>query len=143
MGKEANELDFEVYFGREKVRVIVPVQADDRRLYARRLPFPDVEEEQDDFKFTRPVINFQVQREDESIVETFDPPMQVTVGLLESDYEVLEEGEKLKLAFWDDDDQRWILFTEKKHGLVIDDEKLEASVSITHWGDPGLGAGRK
>jgi hypothetical protein len=141
MAKESNGPDvLEAYFEIEEVRVTVPRQEENWPLSVHRLRFPSVEWKQgDEFELRRPVINFEVQKEDGSVVEEFDPPLELTVGLIADDFEGLGGGDP-KLAFWNEDDKRWILFTQKKHRLEI--EGFEARVWIEHWGDPGVGLGR-
>jgi len=107
----------------------------------------EVPKKEDVFRPGRLVINFAGKDEDNSgqFMTRFDPPLEVRIKFKKADQDRVAADEELKLAFWSEISNDWVLFTADKHQFEL---KLNASgeggVGIAHikdWGDPQIAWG--
>jgi hypothetical protein len=130
-------------FSEEGVQVTVPSQA--KSVKVVKLPLASLRELPTpvsvDFEPFRPVINFEVQYEDGTKVEEFNPPIQISVRYTSDDFKNADNvGKSLKLGSWDG--TTWWLYTAEKDSfqLVPDGKEPSAGgwgvVLVSKWGDP-------
>jgi len=101
------------------------------------------------FKPGRLIFNFGVvdENDPEVYLEEFDPPIELRVRYEEEDVIRAEAaGESLRLAFWNEDEKRWILFTAEKHNFRLEPDESPGTggfgvAEISHWRDPQVGWG--
>jgi hypothetical protein len=110
----------------------------------------EVPEKKGVFKPGRLVINFAGENEDNpgKFLTKFDPPLEVRIKFTKADYNRATDDNgdlNLRLAFWSEVTNDWVLFTEDKHQfeLIFDDsgQRGVGVVNITHWGDPQIAWG--
>jgi hypothetical protein len=143
MAIELREGYAERFFKDENVWVFVPVQDDPEELEIVQLEVPppeDLPPDSAEFKLKRAVVNFEVSQGG-SIIEEFCPPIELRVGLLEDEVELLRRGEDLKLAFVLEGGDEWVLFKDI-YGFKFDLAARDAIVWIRRWGDATVGVGR-
>jgi hypothetical protein len=139
-------------FETEIANVTIPAQASNKKLIAIKLTsktLVEVPETTDVFKPGRLIFNFAVIDEEkpEGYLKEFDPPIELRVRFEEEDdIRAKAAGKSLQLAFWKEDEERWILFTAEKHNFRLErDESPGTGVfgvaEISHWGDPQVGWG--
>ena len=118
-----------------------------------RIPQARLEEMQspdDEFKPRRLLLNVVVARADDldQLVTKFEPPLQLDIAYSQEDLDFARKHEMTypQLGFWDG--CKWVLFSEKKHGLKMVDAAKPTSqavgfahVTLSEWSDPSIGAG--
>jgi hypothetical protein len=139
METESKNGNAERFFKEENVWVRVKTQRELGELRIVQLGLPSkLPEDTQDFKLERLVINFEV-RSDIGFVKTFDPAMELRVGLLEDEVRELRLGHReLKLAYYALDTGKWVVL----HDFEIDLEARDAVAWISDWPDATVGAGR-
>ena len=108
----------------------------------------DVPERENVFKPGRLILNFAGEDEDHpgTYLTTFDPPLELRVKFKKADQDrAAAAGSDLKMAFWSEQENNWVLFTAAKHQFRVE---LNASgkggtaiAFVTHWGDPQVAIG--
>jgi len=107
----------------------------------------EVPEKEDVFKPGRLVINFAGEDEEYpgQFLTRFDPSIEVRIKFNKADQDRVAANTVLKLAFWSEESDDWVLFTADKHQFEL---KYNASghggVGIAHikdWGDPQVAWG--
>ncbi len=140
------------HFKREIANVTIRPQASQRALKAIALKsktLAEVPETRGVFKPGRLIFNFGVvdENDPEVYLEEFDPPIELRVRYEEEDVIRAEAaGKSLQLAFWNEDEKRWILFTAEKHNFRLEPDESPGTggfgvAEISHWRDPQVGWG--
>jgi len=139
-------------FETEIANVKIPAQKSNKKLIAIKLTsktLAEVPETEGVFKPGRLIINFAVIDEEKpaGYLEAFDPPIELRVRYEEEDFLLAQAAnEPLTLAFWNEDEERWILFTAEKHNFRLERDESPGTggfgvAEISHWGDPQVGWG--
>jgi len=138
-------------FGAEETSVDVKPQKSGKKVKIVKLKskkMREVPERVGVFKPGRLVINFAGEDEDNpgQFLTHFDPPLEVRIKFTKADQDrVANPAEDLKLAFWSEDENNWVLFTAAKHQFALQfntsGEGGTGVAFITHWGDPQVGWG--
>lgn len=140
---------YRIEFQTEDIIIKIPMQ---RKSVRVRTSLPLVTQEMWDvkqgFQLIRAVITLKLVDADQpdSILENFDPAIQLKVRFNVDDYGVAtRDGGKLRLGYWDS--MTWTPFDEIEHGfrLIFDDQEDSGDwglVNIKKWTDPTVGWGK-
>jgi hypothetical protein len=100
------------------------------------------------FKPGRLIMNFAGENEGEPgvVLTHFNPPLELRVKFTKADQDRVSDPVKdLKMAFWSEDEDNWVLFTKDKHQYKVEMNNSgkggTATAFITHWGDPQVAIG--
>lgn len=110
----------------------------------------EMQSSDDEFKPRRLLLNVVIARTDDAdrLVTKFDPPLQLEIAYSQEDADIALKHELKypQLGFWDG--CKWVLFREDKHSLkhAAADKPTEqavgyATVTLSEWADPSIGAG--
>ena len=138
-------------FDNDETVVTVKPQTSNKKVKIVKLKskkMSEVPERQNVFKPGRLVINFAGEDKDNPgpFLTNFDPPLEVRIKFSKADHDrATAAGKDLKLAFWSEVSNDWVLFTAAKHQfqLVFDasGDRGVGVVNITNWGDPQIAWG--
>lgn len=142
-GKEFSFLDGEV-------GVTVPDQKNGKNVKPKKVqkdPLSKLKGKQGKFTPNRVVMNVVLVDDADKLMGAFDPPVELRFRYNASDLKQAEAGGgKLALAFWDEKEMDWVVFTKAKHqfNMIPDANKKGgvAVVKISKWADPNVGWGR-
>ncbi|MBC8231536.1 hypothetical protein H8E77_18455 [bacterium] len=125
----SEQTDLVALFKEEGVVVVVPWQGKEVKVkklppFFEELPKQEEQQQQDPiFSAKREVINFEVvDANTEEMLTKFEPPIKLYVVYTNEDIQSAGGVENLRLAFWDNVDERWVVFTDKKHQFEMRDK---------------------
>lgn len=135
-----------IYLPREQVVVNFPEHAGKIQVITQDLPeMKDLPETRGVFKPQRLVINLKLWHADqrEAKVLKFDPPIEVRVRYTADDF--VDPNGTIHMAYWDEENKKWIPFTEVAHRFKPEWNESERSgwavVFLEEWGDPPIAVG--
>jgi hypothetical protein len=138
-------------FEAEKTSVMAKPQKTGKTVKIVKLPskrMNDVPERAGVFKPGRLIMNFAGENEGEPgvFLADFDPPLELRVKFTKADQDrVADPVKDLKMAFWSEEEDNWVLFTKDKHQYKVVMNKSgkggTAIAFIKDWGDPQVAIG--
>jgi len=136
-----------IYLPQEQVVVKFPGHAGKIQVIPRGLPeMKDLPETRGVFKPVRLVINLKLEHADQprAKILKFDPPIEVRVRYTADDY-ADKEKKILRMAYWDEENKKWIPFTKAGHKFSPEWDASMGSgwavVFLKEWGDPPIAVG--
>lgn len=128
------------------MRVTIPTQPNPVIVIDKPLPPLSSMPGSDGFTPIRLIANIAVvDVKDNKILTSFEYPIEIAVVYLTLElYEAVRTAKPLKLAYWDVDAHRWVIFTPESHEytLLAPIDGAIGKVKISSWaGDPPIAWG--
>jgi len=149
-----------VNFPDKGVEIFIPPQGKNIKVEARMISktkWDKIQLKPGDYTPQRGVINFQVFDENDIVVKTFKPPIELKVFFTQEDKDQPDKNKPVVLGYLvekeEEEKERWILFDVEEHQLrqhyVEDSDSLAVNswtgyftVEINKWGDPSVSVGK-
>jgi urease beta subunit len=132
------------HFEQHKVKVKIHRQNDEKEVVVRgETEVPPLAQSQSHFTVIRHVMNLDLTK---SGGEKIDPPASIQVELEPADISSGHVLADIRLAYWDDASDKWIVFTHEKHHFrhiagSSKDQSHSVEAEIAKWGDPPIAVG--
>jgi len=143
---------FHVVSDKELWKYGVKVIIEDDNIVPVEGPFPEeaMSAITEEYQPNRAIMNlaFATRKDPNELEKKLDPPIIVRFWYTEDDLAfACEKNKQISMAFWENEDKKWIKFTREKHNFCLvpevnDDYIGYGEVKLSNWDDPGISVGK-